>query len=118
MKALFWVFVAIFCVYVLYTGAMTVWSYLEVTGVVEEVVIERASRVDRNERATRIRDEIAKKVAQSGIKVDERSVSVSDQGPTLDVGVRWSWPLITYQGDDLLSLPLKHERTFKVPERR
>jgi hypothetical protein len=118
MKALFWVFVAILCVYAFYTGAMAVWSYLEITSVVEEVVFERASRGDRNERATRIRDEIAKKVVGSGIKIDERSVSVSDQGPTLDVGVRWSWPLISYQGDDLVSLPLKHERTFTVPDRR
>jgi len=116
MKALFWVFVAILCVYAFYSGAMVVWSYLEITGVVEEVVVERA-RGDRNERATRIRDEIAKKVAESGIKIDARSVSVSDTGPTLDVGVRWSWPVVSYQGEDYLSLPLKHERTFTIPAR-
>jgi hypothetical protein len=117
MKTLFWVFVAIFCVYVFYTGAMAVWSYLEVTSLVEDVVNERASRGDRNERATRIRDEIAKKVAQSGIKIDERSVSVSDTGLTLDIGVRWNMPVVTYQGEDYLSLPLKHERTFNIPAR-
>jgi hypothetical protein len=117
MKTLFWVFVAIFCVYIFYTGAMAVWSYLEVTSLVEDVVNERASRSDRNERATRIRDELAKKVAQSGIKIDERSVSVSDTGLTLDVGVRWNMPVVTYQGEDYLSLPLKHERTFNIPAR-
>lgn len=117
MKALFWVFVAIFCVYVFYTGAMAVWSYLEVTGVVEEVVYERASRTGRDERAIRIRDEIAKKVADSGIKIDERSVSVSDAGPTLEVGVHWKWPVVSYQGEDWVSLPLKHERTFNIPAR-
>jgi uncharacterized protein YacL len=117
MKALFWVLVAILCVYIFYTGAMAVWSYLEITSLVEDVVNERASRTDRNERAARIRDEIAKKVADSGIKIDGRSVSVSDTGPTLDVGVRWNWPVVSYQGEDYLSLPLKHERTFNIPAR-
>ena len=70
MKALFWVFVAIGCVYVFYTGSKAVWSYLEITSLVEEVVNERASRTERQERAGRVRDDIAKKVAASGINVN------------------------------------------------
>ena len=118
MKALAWVFVAIGCVYVFYSAAMAVWSYLEVTSVVEEVVNERASRTERQERASRVRDDIAKKVAASGINVDERGISVSDQGKTLDVSVRWNWPVITYQEKEYLAVPMKHDRTFEVPERR
>jgi len=118
MKALAWVFVAIGCVYVFYSAAMAVWSYLEVTSVVEEVVNERASRTERQERASRVRDDIAKKVAASGINVDERSISVSDEGKTLDVSVRWNWPVVTYQEKEYLAVPMKHDRTFEVPERR
>ena len=118
MKALVWVFVAIGCVYVFYSAAMAVWSYLEVTSVVEEVVNERASRTERQERASRVRDDIAKKVAASGINVDQRSISVSDEGKTLDVSVRWNWPVITYQEKEYLAVPMKHDRSFEVPERR
>ena len=118
MKALAWVFVAIGCVYVFYSAAMAVWSYLEVTSVVEEVVNERASRTERQERASRVRDDIAKKVAASGINVGERGISVSDEGKTLDVSVRWNWPVITYQEKEYLAVPMKHDRTFEVPERR
>jgi hypothetical protein len=118
MKVLAWIFVAIGCVYVFYTGAMAVWSYLEVTSVVEEVVNERASRTDRQERASRVRDDIVKKAAASGINVDERAISVSDEGKTLDVSVRWNWPVIVYQEREYLAVPLKHDRTFEVPERR
>ena len=118
MKVLFWIFVAIGCVYAFYTGAMAVWSYLEITSIVEEVVNERAARTDRQDRAGRVRDDIVKKVAASGIPVDERSISVSDEGKTLEVGVRWNWPLIVYQEREYLSVPLKHDRTFAVPERR
>jgi len=117
MKVLFWILVAIGCVYVFYSGAMAVWSYLEVISVVEEVVNEHASRTGRDERASRVRDEIAKKVAASGISVDERAISVADQGTSLDVDVRWSWPVIVYQGREYLAVPLKHERTFSVPAR-
>ncbi|PYN85227.1 MAG: hypothetical protein DMD87_23465 [Candidatus Rokuibacteriota bacterium] len=118
MKALFWILVAIGCVYVFYTGAMAVWSYLEVTSVVEEVVNERASRTDRQDRAGRVKDDIARKVAASGIAVDERAISVSDEGRTLEVRVRWNWPLIVYQQREYLAVPLKHDRTFAVPEGR
>ena len=118
MKALGWIFVAIGCVYVFYTGAMAVWSYLEITSLVEEVVNERASRTERQERAGRVRDDIAKKVAASGINVDERAISVTDEGKTLEVSVRWNWPLIVYQEREYLAVPLKHDRTFAVPERR
>jgi len=117
MKALFWVLVAILCVYIFYTGAMVVWSYLEITSLVEDVVNERASRSGRDERATRIRDEIAKKVTDSGIRTDDRGVTVSDTGPALDVGVRWNWPVVSYQGEVYFSVPLKHERTFNIPAR-
>lgn len=118
MKVLFWIFVAIGCVYVFYTGAMAVWSYLEITSVVEEVVNERASRTDRQERASRVRDDIAKKVMASGINVDERAISVNDEGKTLEVSVRWNWPVIVYQEREYLAVPLKHDRTFEVPDRR
>ena len=118
MKALVWVFVAIGCVYVFYTGAMVVRSYLEMTSAVEEVVAERASRTERHERAGRVRDDIVKKVAASGINVDERAISIADEGRTLDVSVRWNWPVIVYQGRELVAIPLKHERTFEFPERR
>ena len=118
MKALGWVFVAIGCVYVFYSTAMAVWSYLEITSVVEEVVNERASRTERQERATRVKDDIAKKVAASGISVDDRAIAVIDEGKTLEVSVRWKWPVIVYQEREYLAVPLKHDRTFEVPERR
>ena len=118
MKVLFWIFVAIGCVYLFYTGSMAVWSYLEITSLVEEVVNERAARTDRQERAGRVRDDLVKKVAASGINVDERSILVTDEGKTLDVSVRWNWPVVVYQEREYLAVPLKHERTFQVPERR
>ncbi len=97
---------------------MSVSSYREVTGIVEGVFNGRASRTERQDRALGVRDDIARKVAAGGIVVDDRSVSVSDEGKTLEVGVRWNWPLVVYQEREYLSVPMKHDRTFTVPERR
>ena len=115
MKVLFWILVALVCVYAFYVGATCIWSYLEVTSVVEQIVPERASRSDR---AERVKEDILKQVAASGIKVDERSVSVADDGRTLTIGLSWRWPVIVYQGEEYLAIPLMHERTFNVPEQR
>src|SRR5438128_11058646 len=88
------------------------------TSLVEEVVNERASRTERQERGGRVRDDIARKVAASGINVDARAISVTDEGKTLEVSVRWNWPVIVYQEREYLAVPLKHDRTFDVPELR
>jgi hypothetical protein len=118
MKIVFWLLVAVGCIYVFYSGAMTAWSYIEVKGVVEDVVAERAPKSERMYRANHVKDDIVKRVAASGIKLDERNVSVADEGRTLDVSVRWNWPVIVYKGDELWTIPLTHERTFEVPEKR
>src|SRR5207249_10263962 len=82
MKIIFWLLVGVGCVYVFYSGAMTVWSYLEVKGVVEDVVAERAPKSERMYRATQVKEDIAKRVAASGIKVADREISVEDEGKT------------------------------------
>jgi len=118
MKIIFWLLFAVGCIYIFYSGAMTAWSYLEVKGVVEDVVAERAPRSERMYRANQVKADIAKRVAASGIKVDDTEISVSDEGRTLDVRVRWNWPVIVYKGDEIWTIPLTHERTFQVPEKR
>src|SRR5207237_9865206 len=107
MKALFWVFVAIGCVYVFYTGSKAVWSYLEITSLVEEVVNERASRTERQERAGRVRDDIAKKVAASGINVDARAISVTDGGKTIEVSGRCNWTAVGDHAPEYLAVAMK-----------
>ena len=118
MKIIFWLLFAVGCIYIFYSGAMTVWSYLEVKGVVEDVVAERVPRSERMYRANQVKADIAKRVAASGIKIDDTEISVSDEGRTLDVRVRWNWPVIVYKGDEIWTIPLTHERTFQVPEKR
>jgi len=116
VKLVFWLLLAVAIVYGLYSGAMALWSHLEVQGIVEEVVAERA-RADRFERAARVKEDVLKRAAQAGIALDDRETRVTDEGRLLTVLVRWAWPVIAYRGDVVLAIPLKHERAFELPER-
>ena len=117
MKIVFWLLVAVALVYAFYSGAMAIWSHLEVQGIVEEVVAERA-RADRFDRAARVKEDILKRAAASGIVLDDRETRVTDEGRLFTVLVRWPWPVIAWGGDVVLAIPLKHERAFELPERR
>ncbi len=124
MKVLFWLLVALGFVYAFYAGAVAVYSYYQVTDIVKETVTERAG-VDRYERAERIRREILKirreilkKATESGVPLSEREVRVTDDNRTLRVLIRWSYPVIFYKGDAVLSIPLKYERSFEMPSSR
>lgn len=117
MRAVFWLLVAVGIVYAFYSGAVAVWQYLEIKGIVEESVAERA-KVDRQERAARVRDDILKRASASGVTLDERDVLVTEEERTLRVLIRWSHPVIVYKGDAVLSIPLAFDKSFSVPAGR
>ena len=118
MKIIFWLLVAIAVLYGFYSGAMAIWSYMEVQSIVEEVVAERGVRSDRFERAARVKEDILKRAATSGVRLDDRELKITEEGRAFTVLVRWTWPVVVYQGEEVLAIPLKHERTFDLPERR
>ena len=63
MKLVLWLLVAVAVVYGLYSGAMALWSHLEVQDIVEVVVAERA-RADRFERAARGKEDVLRRAAR------------------------------------------------------
>ncbi|MBI2155308.1 MAG: hypothetical protein HYU26_00135 [Candidatus Rokubacteria bacterium] len=88
MKIIFWLLVAIAVLYGFYSGAMAIWSYMEVQSIVEEVVTERGVRSDRFERATRVKEDILKRAATSGVRLDDRALTITDEGRAFTVLVR------------------------------
>jgi hypothetical protein len=117
MKVTFWLLVALGFVYAFYAGAVAVYSYYQVAGIVKETVTERTG-VDRYERADRIKRDILKKAPESGVPLTERDVRVTEDAQTLRVLIRWSYPAIFYKGDAVLSIPLKFEKSFEMPTTR
>ncbi len=117
MKTVFWLLVAVGVVYAFYLGAVAVWQYYEIKGIVEESVAERA-KADRFERAGRVKDDILRRARVSDVTLDERDVFVTEEGRTLRVLIRWSYPVIVYKGDVVLSIPLAFDKSFAVSSGR
>jgi hypothetical protein len=114
VKITFWLLVAIGCLYAFYSGAVAVYSYYQVKGIVREAVKERAG-LDRVERADRIKQDILDKASQSGLPLDERGVRVIDEDRTLRVTIRWSYPAIFYKGEAIVAIPISYDNSFDVP---
>lgn len=117
MKTVFWLLVAVGVVYGFYSGAVAIWQYYEIKGIVEESVAERA-RVDRYERPGRVRDDVLRRAPDSGVTLDARDVFVTEEDRTLRVLIRWSHPVIIYKGDVVLAIPLAFDRSFTVSSGR
>jgi hypothetical protein len=114
VKTIFWFLVAVGVVYGFYSGAVAIWQYYEIKGIVEVSVAERA-RMDRYERPGRVRDDILKRAPDSGVTLDERDVFVTEEDRTLRVLIRWSYPVIIYKGEALLAIPIAFDKAFAVP---
>lgn len=117
MKTVFWLLVAVGVVYGFYSGAVAIWQYYEIKGIVEESVAERA-RVDRYERPGRVKDDVLRRAPDSGVTLDARDVFVTEEDRTLRVLIRWSYPVIIYKGDAMLAIPLAFDRSFTVSSGR
>ena len=117
MKVIFWLLVGIGFVYAFYSAGVAAYSYLQVSDIVTETIAAR-SRLDRYERAPRVKDDILKKTLEAGVTLDERDVFVAEEDRTLRVLVRWSHPVIIYKGDAVLAIPISYDKSFQVPSGR
>jgi hypothetical protein len=111
MKPLLWLFLAIGLVYGFYSGAVAVYEYMQVKDVVEESVQER-SRLDRYERPGRVKDDILRKSSAAGINLEERDVMVTEENSVLRVLIRWTRPVIVYNNEAYVSIPISYDRSF------
>jgi hypothetical protein len=114
MKFVFWLLVGIGVVYLFYSAVVAGYSYLQVNDIVTESVGAR-SKLDRFERALRVKDDILKKTLEAGLTLDERAVVVTEEDRTVHVRIRWSQPLIIYRGDLIFGIPISYDKSFPVP---
>jgi hypothetical protein len=97
--------VAIGFVYAFYTGSLAAWSYFEMSDVVEKALEENARAG-----AAPLREAIVKAATDAGVRVEERQVVVAEEERLVRVRVRWTWPVMNYGGEDVLTVPLWLER--------
>ncbi|HEV8642290.1 MAG TPA: hypothetical protein VGV13_14425 [Methylomirabilota bacterium] len=93
-----------------YVGARAAWSYLELSGVVDKALADHAGNG-----AGPVRAAIIKGAQEAGVRIDDRNVAVGETARALAVRLKWSWPVIAYQGRRIIEVPLSLERSFARP---
>jgi hypothetical protein len=106
----------------LYSAAMLIKSYFELSNVVEDVVArelgtpgERAT-FGRGERTYRIRQAIVRGATQSGIPVEPAGVTVTEENGALWVRVNWAYQALRV-GDRAFDIPISTSRSFDLAGR-
>ncbi len=114
MRLVLWGLVAVAICWVAYGIMMSAWQYFEVGGVVDEAL--RSRNVADIGTARTVKDRILKGSAESGIPLEEREVNVTLDNQTYSVNVVWSFPVLIYQGQPVLRIPLSLNRTKQATE--
>lgn len=117
MKALFTLLVIAGIVYGIYSGFMAVWSYFEVSNLVEEIVPRELPKMrgwDPPDRAKKVHDAIVQGAIDSGVALDPAAVTVSEEDGALWVRINAAYPVVRYH--DLLSIPIATAHSFSVPQ--
>src|SRR5438105_12321691 len=109
MRLFFWGLVAVALAYVAWAGMMSAWQYLQISGVVDDVMQPR-SIADLGS-AGAVKNKILKDSAESGVALADRDVSVTVDNRTYTVSVIWSFPVIVYHGEPVLAIPLSLKRS-------
>lgn len=110
MKALTAVLVAVGCFYLLWCGAMALRSYWHLSDVVD-AAIEQSGRGG----PVLVRDAILKGAAQWEVPIDADNVVVGEDERGFAVHLRWTWPVITWRGAEVLQIPLSMDRSYRRP---
>jgi hypothetical protein len=109
MKVLTWGVIIVGFAYLAYAGMMSVWSYFQVAGAVEEALEARSLSERHDPRA--VKQTILTSVNQAGVPLQEHDVTVTASERALDVSVVWTFPVVIYKGEPVLAIPLSVERT-------
>ncbi len=120
MKVLFTVAMIFAILWGIYSGAMAISSYFELSSVVEEVVSRELPRLlaDKGwrpaDREQKIRAAILKGATEAGVELDPDGVLVSEEDGALWVRINSGYPLVRYQGQRLFSIPISTAHSFSM----
>jgi hypothetical protein len=112
MKLFFWGLVAVAAAYAAYGAMMSAWQYLQVSGVVDDVMQPRTIAELGSARA--VKNRILQSTAESGVPLEDREVSVSADNRVYTVNIIWSFPVIIFKGEPVLSIPLSLKRSKQI----
>ena len=103
-----------------YTLAGAGWSYLATQEVVDKVLLETTNRyrsalstgTPTGTIANYVRSSIVAYARRDGLVIQEADIQVFASAVGISVAVRWSYPLVTQGGRDLLVIPMSIQRSI------
>ena len=108
-----------------HTVATAGWSYFSTQEMVDKVLREatgrhRSALVGGTQRARDeligdIRASILLAARREGMPIDARSIVVSANSTGVSASVGWSYPVVTYGGNDVVVFPMSVQRSFVPP---
>jgi hypothetical protein len=110
MRLVRWLLVAFAIFYAVYCVATTAWAYIELSYVVEQALAGPARSGGGTLRRT-----IIMNAAERGIPLKEGDVYVNEANRVILVRVKWSFPAVRWQGDDIVEIPVWVERSVAAP---
>jgi hypothetical protein len=111
IRLIFWLLVAVGLFYGFYSGAMAVWSYMQVTSVVDSAATER---LRSGAGIGQLRDAVLRGAVRSGIPLDERAIEVTPREGAVAVRVHWSYTVATFNNEPVFVIPLSVTRVYPV----
>lgn len=108
MRLMFWGLVVIAFFYGAYAVMMSGWQYFQVAGVVDEVLQPRSMAEHGTPRG--LKTKILQEAAEAGVPLSEHDVSVTVVERFVTVTIIWSFPVIIFKGEPVLSIPITLKR--------
>jgi hypothetical protein len=109
MRLIFWGLVAVALAYVAWAGMMSAWQYLQISGVVDDVMQPRS--IAELGSAGAVKNKILKESAEAGVPLADRDVTVTVDNRIYTVNIAWTFPVIVYRGEPVLAIPLALKRS-------
>jgi hypothetical protein len=116
MKLFFWGLVAVACCYAAYGAMMSAYQWFQIHSVVDEVLHPRNLRELAT--ASDIKRRIVRDATTVGVPLDEREVDVVAGKGVLAIRVAWTFPMLVYQGESVLAIPLSVKKEHQAGARR
>jgi hypothetical protein len=122
MKMIFTLALIVGLGYVAYSAILAAGTYLEVSQIVDDAVldlkpglfdnVQQALTGERDDVANKLREGIRTKVSRAQLPIASENIVVNDTAERLQVQVKWTQPVIIYQNEVVLSVPLTVKRGF------
>jgi hypothetical protein len=105
----------------LYSFGMAGYSYVTISNLLDDVVPRQigtrgvSDSFAAQERNERVRAAVVKSVTDAGIVIDQSAVTTAEEGSKLAVRVSYQYPVIKYQGETKVAIPVTVTSLFPVP---